>query len=150
MELSKKSALIALAISCLPAFAANDSWEYKLATIDVGKFIPESDTSVARIRGLLIETQRVYKIDPTKAGDQAVLLKTEVAKKGTSISVADVLDFALIACDTKCTPDEYTDNIVQYAQIRMATHRPTHQQATHAFLIISYVAKNELAKQKKK
>ena len=31
-----------------------------------------------------------------------------------SVPIADVLDFTLIACDTKCTPDEYKETVIDH------------------------------------
>lgn len=150
-----KNKLAILLLACASAHIAiagpaDDPLEYKVATIDAGRYIGSTDTSVARIKKLLTDVQRVYKTSPEDSANAAVFIKNTAAKSGVQVSTADVLDFALIACDTKCTFDEYKDNLIQYVQLRIAPHRPTHQEATHGFLILNYVAKTELAKRGKK
>lgn len=151
--MKNKLAVLVLAcasINIATAGPADDQMEYRVATIDAGGYIGSSDTSLARIKTLLTEVQRVYKIPQQKAADSAAYMKNTAAKSGVRIAAADVLDFALIACDTSCTSDEYKDNLLQYVQVRISPLRPTHQEATHALLLINYVAKTAMAKSGKK
>lgn len=137
-------------INIATAGPSNDPLEYKVATVEAGKYISPNDTSVARIKKLLADVQRVYNVPQEKAAEFAFRIKDAAGKGEIQVPIVDVLDFALIACDTKCTFDEYKENIIQYGELRIAPHHPTHQEATHGLLILNYVAKTAMAKRGKK
>ncbi|MBF4991090.1 hypothetical protein [Methylophilus sp. QUAN] len=118
----------------------SNSLEYKVASIDAGKFLPESDLSIARVNGLLNAAEEVYATPKQQVAD-FVVNAHEVAKQhGAAIGAAELLDFALIACDVKCTKDNLVDYLTRYTTVRI-TSGQTHHQATHSVVILNNLEK---------
>jgi len=120
--------------------AISDSLEYKVASIDAGKFIPESDLSITRIKGLLIAAEDVYGTPKQQVADYVVNAHEVAKQKGADVGVADLLDFALIACDVKCTQDNLVEYLTKYTTVRI-TSGQTHHQATHGIVILNNLEK---------
>lgn len=124
----------------LSAHAGNDSLEYKTAVIDAGAYIPPTDTSVARAKMLLDGAAKAYRVTPMQAADVAAKGKELAGKSGIQVGMLDILDGALIVCETRCSLDQLRDFVAYYVTIRQSS-RQTHQQAVRGLLILNYTAK---------
>jgi len=118
----------------------SNSLEYKVASIDAGKFIPESDLSIARVKVLLAAAEDVYGTPKQQVADFVVNAHEVAKQQGAAVGVIDLLDFALIACDVKCTKDNLVDYLTRYTTVRI-TSGQTHHQATHSVVILNNLEK---------
>ena len=145
-----KSTLISLGLlffGISSVYAENEPLEYKVAIIDAGKYIPQTDSSVSRARGLLTTASKVYLVTPIQAADVAAKGKEIGGKSGISVSIAEILDGALVSCDSVCSLDQLRDFVASYITIRQATGQ-THHQAVHGLLALNIAVKASPAKGK--
>lgn len=131
--------LIAL-FACVASAAPEPPLEVKVASIDAGKWIDPSDTSVARIKALLGNAQAIYATPQTELADISARVKEMAKQKGLTVSIGELLDFALIACETKCTKKQFADSLTNYMLAR-STAGQSHHQATRGFVILSNLEK---------
>lgn len=137
-----------LALSMLGQASAGDPLEYQVAVIEAGKYVAPTDSSVARAKALLLEVSKIYGISQTQAADIAAKIKSIVQKDGVNLSMLELFDWALIACEAKCTLDQYRDYLSLYASTRLSGAQ-THHQAVHGLLILEFVAKTTMKGKKK-
>lgn len=131
------------------ANSAEQALEYQVAVIDAGKYIAPTDSSVGRAKALLSATAKVYRVTPSQAADVAAKGKELSHKSGLDVAVTEILDGALIVCDTVCSLDQLRNFVAYYVTTRQATGQ-THHQAVHGFLILNYVANTTMGKDKRK
>jgi hypothetical protein len=110
-----------------------------MASIDAGRLVDPRDTSVARMKVLLKETASVYRIEPIRVADMAAALKRVTTEHGSPVTIAEALDWALIACEHICSEKDLSENMAVYASSRKIGQ--THHHAVHGLVILKYVAK---------
>ena len=144
-----KNLLILITAIALSQFAgvvqAADSLEYKLAVIDAGKYVASSDSSIPRVRGILIGLERCYGVPQKRAADMSSRAWQMAKQDGHPLGLIDIMDGALIACDDKSNAQALANALSQYVAVRSATGQ-THQQVVHGLLILNYVAKVAMKK----
>jgi len=113
--------------------------ELKVASVDAGYLLDSSDSAVARMRSLLNAIAEVYRIKPIRAADMAAALKKYSGEHGRPVTIAEALDWALIACEHICSEKELAQNMAEYAASRNTGQ--THHQAIHGLVILKYLAK---------
>lgn len=114
--------------------------EHQVATLDAGTWIPEGDTSVARIRSLLADVRRIYAVEPARAADMSQEARNQAKREGLATTNADLLDFTLAACESTCTEHAFVDALSTYIVVRSTTGQ-SHQQAVRGFILVSNIAK---------
>ncbi|MDP2786630.1 MAG: hypothetical protein Q8O79_00925 [Pseudomonadota bacterium] len=125
------------------ANAASESLEYGMAVIDAGAYVPKTDTSVERAKSLLSAVSKVYRVNQQQAADMAAMGKNLANEKGLNATMAELLDWSLVACDVTCTKADLASFISLYIATRAET-RKTHHQTVHGLLILKYIAKTTM------
>ena len=143
------SFLVACSDEKLPEVSSNqlsnkDSpLEYKITSIDAGRWVALDDYSVNRARELLTATEKTYSIPKETIADMAAKAKELAQEKGLSVNISELLDLTLITCNDKCNRDQFVENISEYITVRANTGL-SHQQAIHGQIIIQNLAKRPL------
>ncbi len=114
----------------------SNSLEYKVASIDAGKNIPENDLTIGRARNLLDAAEPVYSLPKGRIADIAAKSQEIAKDRGLSVKISDLLDWSLIACDTKCTETQLSEYLSAYI-ITRTTAGQTHHQAIHGLVILN-------------
>lgn len=122
------------------ALGAGEPMEYKVAVIDAGLYLPQTDSSVDRARRLLVAVSKIYGITPERAADMAAKVKQIAQKEGIGISVLDLFDWSLVACERTCTDRDLADFLAMYATARSKAGQ-THHQTMRGLLLITQAAK---------
>ncbi|HSC75814.1 MAG TPA: hypothetical protein VLB90_06230 [Pseudomonadales bacterium] len=133
-------AILAIVFSSTVFAQADSSLEYKVASIDAGKWIEKNDTSVERIRGLLSSAEKIYGLPQEKLADMAARTKDIAKEKQLAVTIAELLDWSLIACDVKCQDKEFAENMTAYVIVRTSSGQ-THHQAIHSLAILQNAEK---------
>lgn len=128
--------VVLAAIVSFPVIADDqpNSLEWTVASIDANRKLDVADTSIARVKGLLAAAQDIYRTPQSKLADMAARAKKIAKDKKLDVTIAELLDFALIACETKCTETDFSENVTRYI-IARSSARQTHHQATHGIVI---------------
>lgn len=132
--------IFAAFMPCFALGAAEAPLEVKVASIDAGKWVDPSDTSVPRIKALLGSVQSVYALPQTEIADIAAKTKGIANSKKLVVTISELLDFALIICETKCTKKQLVEYLSNYVVARSTTGQ-SHHQATHGLVILSNLEK---------
>lgn len=119
---------------------AEDSLEYKVASIDAGRWIEKNDTSVTHISILLDETSKIFDLSKMNLADMAAKGKRIAREKGVDVSISQILEASLIICEKKCSPNRFNEIISSYIVTRSIT-KQTHYQAIHGIVILNNLEK---------
>lgn len=119
---------------------ADETLEYKIAVIDAGKYVLPTDSSISRAKTLVTGLATCYQVPPQKAADMSVKARRMAKERSALLSLLDIMDAALIACDEKGNAQALAEALAQYVTVREASGQ-THQQAVHGLLILNYIAK---------
>jgi hypothetical protein len=123
-----------------PRTELTNSLEYKVALIDAEKNIPESDLTISRAKQLLDATEPVFGLSKDRIADIAAKSRELAKERGLYVKITELLDWALIACDKKCTETQLVEFMSTYIMSR-ATTGQTHHQAIHGLVILNNLTK---------
>jgi hypothetical protein len=94
------------------------STEYKLASLNAGRYIPENDISVARFRSLLKQLSSTYIEDETKIADITVSAQSLLKNNGINESLINLMEGMNQLFTTKNDNQKYAEYISAYCVFR--------------------------------
>lgn len=136
MRLNFVCVALTLAVISNVGFAREYPLEQKVASVDAGRMIDVSDTSVQRTKYLLENVSSKYGITQEKAADLASFAMNELKKENQRVGTIEFLEGALIACaDSR----DWKNDLSKFTSVYLKTRidfKVTHEVAVRSFIAL--------------